>query len=147
MPLTWRPAREGDSPLLADMNRQLIQDEGHWNRMDPAQLETRMRGWLAERYKATVFETDGKTAGYALWREETDLVYLRQYFTCRDMRRLGIGRRAMRLLREEVWPGDKRLVVEVLLGNAAAISFWKAVGYREYCLKLQILPENQAGPE
>jgi predicted acetyltransferase len=36
------------------------------------------------------------------------------------------------------------LTVDVLLKNTAAIAFWRAVGYKDYCLALEILPETPA---
>jgi len=36
-----------DCPLLAGSNHQLIRAEGHRNRMTVAELEGRMRDWLA----------------------------------------------------------------------------------------------------
>ncbi len=48
--MTFRPATNDDCPLLAELNHQLIRDEGHRNRMTVAELEQRMRGWLAGEY-------------------------------------------------------------------------------------------------
>ena len=48
----YRMARSGDVPLLARLNRQLIEDEGHRNTgMTVEQLEERMRGF-GERLEA-----------------------------------------------------------------------------------------------
>jgi ribosomal protein S18 acetylase RimI-like enzyme len=51
----------------------------------------------------------------------------------------------MHLLRSEIWPKTKRLTVEVLVANTAAVAFWRAVGYHDYSLKLEILPTDVAG--
>src|SRR5437870_9469274 len=45
--MTYRHATLDDCPLLAELNCQLIRDEGHRNRMTLPELEQRMRGWLA----------------------------------------------------------------------------------------------------
>jgi len=140
--LKYRFCEVEDCVLLAQMNSQLIQDEGHRNRMTLAQLEERMRGWLAGEYKAVVFEQDQKVVAYALFREQPEELYLRQLFVVRDRRRQGIGREAMNILLAEVWPKNKRLTVDVLVGNRAAISFWRAIGYADYCLTLEIPPRN-----
>jgi len=42
-----RDASAADTPLLAQLNRQLIEDEGAANPMSLAELEARMREWLA----------------------------------------------------------------------------------------------------
>jgi ribosomal protein S18 acetylase RimI-like enzyme len=48
----------------------------------------------------------------------------------------------MRLLCSEIWPGHKRLTVEVLCANTGAIAFYKAAGYTEYSLCLEMPPRN-----
>jgi predicted acetyltransferase len=98
-----------------------------------------MRGWLAGEYSATVFEQDRQPVAYAVWSERVAEVYLRQFFVRRDWRRQGVGRAAMRLLFDETWPHDKRLVVEVLCRNEPAVAFWRSVGYQDYCLTLEIV--------
>ena len=58
--MTFRLATLNDCPLLAAMNRQLLEDEGHRNRfMTVLQLEERMRGWLSGEYRAVIFEEGG----------------------------------------------------------------------------------------
>jgi hypothetical protein len=34
--------------------------------------------------------------------------------------------------------------VEVLVQNAAAVAFWRAMGYKDHSLKLEILPEGNS---
>ncbi len=110
--------------------------------MTTAELEERMRGWLGEDYKAVLFEDDSEVVAYALFREQPDEIHLRHFFVVRHRRRQNIGRRAMRLLFKEVWPDDRRLTVNVLTTNKTAIAFWRAVGYADYCLTLEILPNS-----
>ena len=138
--MTCRPATKADCRLLAQLNHQLIRDEGHRNPMTPSQLEERMLGWLSAEYRAVLGEDNGEVVAYALFREQQDEIYLRQLFVVRHRRRQGLGRRMMEFLRSEVWPKGKRLTVEVLAANAGAIAFWRAMGYRDYCLTLEILP-------
>jgi predicted acetyltransferase len=138
--MTIRPATLDDSPLLAELNHQLIHDEGHRNRMTVSELEQRMREWLGGIYRAVIFEDHGKVVAYALYCENPDDVYLRQLFVVRHRRRQGIGRQAVEMLRSQVWPHDKRLTVDVLVTNQAALAFWRAAGYTDYCLTLEIPP-------
>ena len=140
--LEYRFCKPEDSALLAHMNLQLIQDEGHRNQMTVPQLEARMREWLVGEYRALVFEQDHKVVAYGLFRERPDEVYLRQLFVIRDRRRQGIGREAMKILLSEVWPKNRRLSVDVLVGNQAALAFWHAIGYTDYCLTLEIPPRT-----
>ena len=138
--MTFRKAGSSDCAKLAEMNHQLIRDEGHRNKMTVAELEQRMSGWLAAEYVAQFFEIGGEVVAYALYREQAAEIYLRQLFVVRNRRRQGIGRAAFDVLRTKVWSKGKRLTVEVLTQNAAAVAFWRAVGYKDYCLTLEILP-------
>ena len=140
--MTYRQATGDDSPLLAKLNRQLIEDEGHRNRMTVPELEQRMREWLAAEYDAVVFEDGGEVVAYALFRERTGEIYLRQLFVVRHRRRQGIGRHAVQNLRSSIWPKDKRLTVEVLATNQDALAFWRAVGYADHSSTLEILPKQ-----
>jgi predicted acetyltransferase len=140
--MTFRRATLEDCALLAGLNHQLLQDEGHRNEgMSIPELEQRMWGWLSSEYAAVLFEDGKEIVAYALYREQQEGIYLRQLFVVRNRRRQGIGRQAIEMMRNNIWPKDKRLTVDVLVHNTAAIAFWRAVGYEDYCLTLEILPE------
>jgi hypothetical protein len=47
----------------------------------------------------------------------------------------------MEILFQEIWPKDKRITVEALTHNSAAISFWRAVGFSDYSLALEKMPK------
>lgn len=138
--MNFRRATLNDCALLAELNHQLIRDEGHRNPMTVTELAERMKVWLASEYAAVIFEDGGETVAYALFREEPKEIYLRQLFVARHRRRHGIGRQAVDILRTKIWPKNKRLTVDVLVQNQAAIAFWRAVGYKDYCLKLEVMP-------
>ncbi|MBN1220929.1 MAG: GNAT family N-acetyltransferase [Anaerolineae bacterium] len=140
--MRYRHATPNDCPLLAQLNHQLIRDEGHRNPMTVPELEGRMRGWLGTDYQAIIFEEDGAVVAYALYRNDGAEIYLRQFFVVRHRRREGIGRRAMQILLNDIWPQNRRRLVEALWSNSRAIQFWKAAGFREYCLTLEILPRK-----
>jgi predicted acetyltransferase len=142
--MTYRRATSDDCPLLAELNHQLIRDEGHRNRMTIPELEHRMQDWLAGEYVAILFERGGEIVAYVLYREQPEEIYLRQLFVIRERRREGLGKQAMHLLRSEIWPKTKRLTVEVLVANTAAVAFWRAVGYRDHSLALEIAPTDTA---
>jgi GNAT superfamily N-acetyltransferase len=85
-----------------------------------------------------LFEQPGRTAAYALYRlDEEGSVYLRHFFVCRHCRRHGVGREAIRQLREEIWPPGRRVTLEVLLHNERGLRFWRAVGFEDHALVLQ----------
>ena len=135
--MEYRSATVNDAPALAAMNWQLIRDEGHRNSMTVAELAVRMAGWLRGEYEAVLFEDSGQSAGYALYRRDPDHVYLRQFFVHQEFRRRGLGREAMAWLQQHRW-GGRRVRVEVLVGNTAGIEFWRAIGFLEYCLTLEL---------
>ncbi len=145
-PLRYRLATPTDCDLLGKLNHQLIQDEGHRNPMAPPELAARMRDWLAGEYVAVLFERKRQVVAYALFAVRADDVYLRQFFVDRDHRRAGIGREAIGILRREIWPRRKRIVVEVLRHNRAATEFWRAVGFCDYALTLECLPAAEETP-
>ena len=138
--MNFRRATLTDCALLAELNHQLLRDEGHRNQMTVPELEQRMKSWLASEYAAVLFEENGKVVAYALYREQPEEIYLRQLFVVGHRRREGHGREAMKILRTQIWPANKRLTVDVLVHNPAAIAFWRAVGYKDYCLTLEVLP-------
>jgi predicted acetyltransferase len=142
--MNFRRATLNDCALLAGLNHQLIRDEGHRNKMTVPELEQRMKSWIASEYVALLFEKDGEIVAYALYREQPEEIYLRQLFVLRNRRRQGIGREAIELLRTKVWSKSKRLTIEVLIENKAAVTFWRAVGYKDYCLAMEILPEKSS---
>jgi predicted acetyltransferase len=99
-----------------------------------------MRGWLAGEYRAVIFEDAGEVVAYGLYREQPELIHLRQLFVVRHRRRQGLGRMAVQILRSQVWPKDRRLTVDVLVANQSGVAFWRSVGYADYALSLEILP-------
>jgi GNAT superfamily N-acetyltransferase len=143
--LTYRKATAADYPLLGALNHQLIRDEGHRNPMNVVELTERMRRWLGMgEYTGRIFEEKGHVVAYVLYRECEEEIYLRHLFVVRGRRRQGIGRRVMQILREEIWPRGRRMTVEVLCANTAGVAFWKSMGYREYSLSMEIMPERRA---
>jgi GNAT superfamily N-acetyltransferase len=140
--MTFRPATFDDCPRLAELNHQLIRDEGHRNRMSVGELEQRMRGWLTSEYRAVIYEDGGVVVAYALYREQPEEIYLRQLFVVRDRRSQGIGRSAVEILRSQVWPKNKRLTVDVLAANKRGVAFWREIGYTDYSLTLEIPPDS-----
>jgi len=103
-----------------------------------------MQDWLKGEYRAILFSMNDKPVAYALYRESEQEVYLRQFFVCREHRRQGLGKQCLASLRKDIWPSSKRLTVEVLVANEAAIEFWRSLGYKDYALTLEIMPSETA---
>ena len=132
-----RLATPADAQILGELNHQLIQDEGHRNRMTIPELVARFKKWLESGYQTSVFEEGSSILAYALYREEPDHLYLRQFFVQRHHRRRGVGRECINFLLTEVWPQNKRITLTVLCHNDRAIAFWQAMGFANYCLTLE----------
>lgn len=139
--MDYYQATEADIGLLAQFNRQLIQDEGHRNPMTLSELENRKRHWLKTEYQAIIFRHEAVPVAYALYRQSEKEIYLRHFFVSREHRRAGYGRQAMAILFSQVWPADRRVVLEVLANNRRGYAFWKAMGFADYAITLEKLPE------
>lgn len=77
MTLSIRAATDEDIQILARLNKQLIEDEGHRNSMSVPQLAERMSGWLRSEWKADFFvqsdnRADDGIIGYAVYQHRKD---------------------------------------------------------------------------
>jgi ribosomal protein S18 acetylase RimI-like enzyme len=142
-----RLATVEDAETLGVLNAQLIRDEGHRNAMTPPQLTQRMEEWLRGEYEAALVEERGTIVGYALFQREADYVYLRQIFVRAEDRRRGIGRSLIRWLLQNAWQAVPRIRIEVLVGNDAGRRFWESIGFREYCLTMEMETPISPGSE
>ena len=141
-----REATTEDLPLLAELNRQLIQDQQSPNPMSVAELEERMRGWLVAEYRAALFEIDSQPVAYGLFRPNEGGIHLRQFFVARAFRRQGIGRRAIEAFRQRFVPPGAALTLEVLVHNSAGLAFWRALGFQEHALSFRLAPSRASQP-
>lgn len=132
-----RLASLDDCSLLAAMNSQLIKDEGHRNPMDMQELSKRMERWLQGEYQAAIAAEGDNPVGYALFKNQPEFVYVRQLFVTPSGRRKGVARNLLTWLRTNCWHPDALVRVEVLIGNSGAKEFWRAVGFKEYCLTME----------
>lgn len=139
--MDYRYAVEDDAPLLADINRQLIEDEWGGGGMSLERLEARMRRWLAEGdYKAVLFLEDGQTVAYSLVSVDEDSAFIRHFFVLHEHRGRGVGRRAIDTLFREIIPAEARVTLDVLASNAGGHRFWRSVGFRDYAVRMERLP-------
>ena len=138
MNLQGRPATDVDTAELAALNQQLIRDEGHRNSMSADELENLMREWLGGEYDATIFTINDSTVGYALYKRESEWTYLRQFFVLPELRRTGIGRAAIQWLLKNPWQDAPRIRLDVLVGNAHGIAFWRSIGFQDYCITMEM---------
>lgn len=159
--LELRTAGLPDLPLIARMNRDLIQDEGARNPMGLAELEARARGFMTGgEWQFEIVERDGRPIGYALWRWRDDVseeagrsIFLRQFFLERAERGRGTGQQAFRLLMAERFPAGARVSLEVLHGNETGGAFWRRLGFLPFAHHLDrradagpLSPKRDASP-
>jgi 2-amino-4-hydroxy-6-hydroxymethyldihydropteridine diphosphokinase len=126
-------------PILARFNRQLITDEASETRLTLDDLEERMRGWLRSEYHAVLFHLDEVPVAYVLFRPSEDGIFIRQFFVIKPWRGHGIGRRALEMLSEKVWPQHANISVHCLAYNRLGLHFWRAVGFADYVMTLRKL--------
>lgn len=134
----YRIATHDDIPLLARMNQQLREDEQSRWQLTLPQLEDRIRDMLAQWYTVMIFEQNGVPVAFALYRPAEGGIYLRQFFVSREHRRQGLGKQAIDLLLNDIWPPEARVTLEVLVHNQRGYAFWKALGFSEYAVTLEM---------
>ena len=75
-----------DVEKLGKMNKRLIEDERHPNKMDVQQLSERMTGWLKGEYNCYIVTEDSSTVAYCLFRDDCKYYYMRQLFVKKGYR-------------------------------------------------------------
>ena len=115
-----------DAPLLAEMNKDSIEDEDPESNLSLPHLEERIRSYIKSEYKAFFFLVDDKIIGFALCSKSSTPVYMRQFFISRDERRKGYGKEAFELLLKHL--GIKESDIDVYAWNDSSIRFWKSLG-------------------
>ncbi|MCC3374028.1 GNAT family N-acetyltransferase [Cohnella sp. REN36] len=141
MKLHYRKAGADDVPALAEMNLELIRDEGSRNPMTLNELAGRMTDWLERgEYVAWLLCDGDETIGYALCQhqERGSEVYLRQYLIRQSYRRRGCGLEGIHLLREQF--AGISLSIDVLDGNVRGRRFWAKAGFVPYSIRMRLDP-------
>ena len=136
--MTFRFATDSDLPFVAQMNRELLQDESLTSGLSECELLNRLARWVTEGHRLILFELEGEPVGYALFsfgeRLGEKLVYLRHFFVKKRHRRKGYGRKAMEHLVGEVWPKSVPVYVDTRSDNTDALEFWKALHFDVFSL-------------
>ena len=125
-----------DVEKLCKMNKRLIEDERHPNKMNVQQLSERMTDWLRGEYNCYLATEDCITVAYCLFQDECEFYYMRQLFVERGHRRKGIATNLLDWMYKNIWT-DKKVRLDVLSANEEAIAFYKAYGFRVGCLRLE----------
>jgi GNAT superfamily N-acetyltransferase len=115
--------------------------------MSLERLERRIHRWLEEDdYQGFLFEEDGATVAYALLSLDEDSVYVRHFYVLDAHRRRGMGGRVVELLLREIIPPTARVTLDVLASNRAGHDFWRSVGFSDYAIRMERLPEAGSSP-
>ncbi len=143
--MIFRAVTDADLPLLAQMNKRLIEDEGHRNPMTVDQLEQRMRRWLSGDWDAEILIDDGKIVGYVLYQLRRDeyaadcpTVYIRHFYIEREQRRHGLGRQAIQALCQTRFPAHCTVAIDVLTDNTVGCQFWSSLGFEPYSMTMKL---------
>lgn len=141
-----RYASQEDAPFLADINRQLIEDEWGGGGMSLERLEARMRRWIEDdEYRAVLFQEEDSTVAYALVSLDEDSAFIRHFFVLKEHRGRGVGRRAIDTLFARVVPAGFRTTLDVLASNQGGHQFWRSAGFRDYAVRMERLPREGDG--
>ena len=114
-----------DVNLLAEMNKQLIEDEKAGNTMDISQLKNRMLDFLNNGYRAFLFSVENNIVGYALCDITKRPIYLRQFFIKREERRKHYGKESFKKILEKI--GTDEIEIDVYNWNKTGIKFWETI--------------------
>lgn len=126
-------ANVDDVPILALMNKHLIEDEGSTNPMTLPQLEERMRGWVKYgEYSIILISMDNQPVGYTVYLQtEENTLHIRQFFIKRKYRRQGIGKTVIDLIAM-----NTNLTLDVLVTNPSGKAFWEKLGFISHSTRL-----------
>lgn len=130
------PASLTDVDTLAALNKRLIEDEGHPNPMNLAQLAERMSGWLQAEYSGYLALIADTIAAYCLYRDDGRYYYLRHLYVNGDFRRRGIATQLLDWMYANIWT-DKKVRLDVLAHNQSAIAFYKQYGFEIRVLRME----------
>lgn len=124
-----------DLGILAELNKRLMEDEAHPESMSVEQLADRMAAWLRNEYTCYV-AVEKAIIGYCLYRDDGDFYYMRQLFVERAHRRQGVATGLLDWMYENVWV-EKKVRLDVLAHNKAAIAFYENYGFSTGCLRME----------
>ena len=119
-------------PLLAQLNKQLYEDEKNDSIPTIDVLEEKLKCSMEQGSKAYLFIEDGEISGYALVRTQLSPYYLSHFFICKAMRRKRLGTIAFNCLMNEL--NTDSIDLDVFCWNKRGQEFWKSLGFKERCI-------------
>ena len=123
-----RKVHDGEVLMIAEMTRQLFEDEPSDNKLSIEQFENRLIRYIEDGSCAFLF-IDKSVIGYALVNLSRSPYYLIDFFICREFRRSGNGTFAFNMLMKEL---DTNCIdLDVFCWNDRGRRFWESLGFRE----------------
>ena len=119
-------------PYLAQLNKQLYEDERNDNIPLINVIEKRLAFALEQNSIAYLFKEDREIVGYALVKTQPSPYYLSHFFICENMRRKDLGTTAFNLLMKEL--NTDSIDLDVFCWNERGQEFWKSLGFKERCI-------------
>ena len=119
-------------PLLAELNKQLYEDEKNDNIPAIDVLEERLKYSIEQDSKAYLFTDNDEVVGYALVKTQLSPYYLSHFFICKNMRRKNFGTIAFNQLMNEL--NTDSIDLDVFCWNQRGQEFWKSLGFKERCI-------------
>lgn len=143
--ISLRPAGPEDVEALAELNRQLLEDEGHPSTISREDLIARHREWLRTgEWTQDIIDVDGNVVGYIVHAPnpfplDADIPerFIRQFCIDRRFRGHGLGRDGFELFLEHRLPPGGRVTLDVLESNPGGQAFWESVGCTPFFRRMQ----------
>lgn len=88
----------------------------------------RLATMQAGPWRVTELRLDGKPAGFALWVDLVEYVFLRSFSVDPKRRRDGLGRTFFAAMQSSVWPDGRQIRLEVAKGGPWA--FWEKLDFK-----------------
>ena len=89
-------------------------------------------------------EHEGTPMGYATFFESQDelasdrpRIHIGQFFIRRERRKLGLGTELFKMLEQEWFPVGAKIVLDVLVGNSTAQTFYRSLGFAPYSMLME----------
>ena len=146
--LVWRRAASEDVPLLARINRELIEHEWGGVSKSLEHLEARLQRWISDpTYTALVFSRGEKFVAYTLLHLYPDEAYIRHFYVSPQARSAGMGRQVCEIVLREFVPPGVRVSLDVLTSNQSGLRFWRSIGFRDYSVVMELYNGRPAAVE
>ena len=137
MNVEFKKAGIEDVKILGIMNKRLIEDEGHSNPMNTDELTERMRNFISNEYTAYLIVIENGIAGYCLFRDDKEYIYIRQLYVEENKRKMGLGKACIQWLKSNLWI-NRKIRMDVLNKNKNGIEFWRKIGFQNYAITMEM---------